>query len=80
MSAAIIEENIAMRSLTTSESQPAISTNSGLNQTNTVAHGNVVDQEDVPPDGGYGWVVCLCVFLINAHTWGVNSVFLPKTF
>ena len=52
MSTAIIEEDIAMRSLTTSESQPAISTNSGLNQTNTVAHANVVDQEDVPPDGG----------------------------
>lgn len=29
---------------------------------------------DVPPDGGYGWVCVACVFLINAHTWGVNSV------
>ena len=27
-----------------------------------------------PPDGGYGWVCVACVFLINAHTWGVNSV------
>lgn len=35
---------------------------------------NVASQEDVPPDGGYGWVCTLCVFLINAHTWGVNSV------
>lgn len=26
-----------------------------------------------PPDGGYGWVCTLCVFLINAHTWGTNS-------
>lgn len=25
-------------------------------------------------DGGYGWVCVVCVFLINAHTWGVNSV------
>lgn len=32
--------------------------------------------EDVPPDGGYGWVCVACVFLINAHTWGINSVSL----
>jgi len=30
-------------------------------------------QADVPPDGGYGWVCVACVFLINGHTWGVNS-------
>jgi len=30
-------------------------------------------QPDLPPDGGYGWVCVACVFLINAHTWGVNS-------
>ena len=28
---------------------------------------------DVPPDGGYGWVVVICCFLINGHTWGINS-------
>lgn len=26
------------------------------------------------PNGGYGWVCALSVFLINAHTWGVNAV------
>ena len=35
---------------------------------------NVADIEDVPPNGGYGWVCTACVFSINAHTWGVNSV------
>ncbi|KAI9839961.1 MAG: hypothetical protein M1819_000153 [Sarea resinae] len=28
---------------------------------------------DSPPNGGYGWVCVACVFLINAHTWGINS-------
>lgn len=26
-----------------------------------------------PPNGGYGWVCTICVALINAHTWGINS-------
>ncbi|KAF2661419.1 MFS general substrate transporter [Lophiostoma macrostomum CBS 122681] len=30
-------------------------------------------KEDVPPDGGYGWVCVACVSTINAHTWGLNS-------
>jgi hypothetical protein len=30
--------------------------------------------EDIPPDGGYGWVCTGCNFFINAHTWGINSV------
>jgi MFS family permease len=25
------------------------------------------------PNGGYGWICTLCVALINAHTWGINS-------
>ncbi|KAJ5344573.1 major facilitator superfamily domain-containing protein [Penicillium brevicompactum] len=34
------------------------------------------DAEEVKPpeiDGGYGWVCVVAVFLINAHTWGINS-------
>lgn len=37
---------------------------------------NAISVEDVPPDGGYGWVCTACVFLVNAHTWGINSVSL----
>ncbi|KXJ92559.1 major facilitator superfamily domain-containing protein [Microdochium bolleyi] len=29
--------------------------------------------EDIPPDGGYGWIVTFCVFMANAHTWGINA-------
>ncbi|KAG0649572.1 putative transporter ESBP6, partial [Hyphodiscus hymeniophilus] len=36
-------------------------------------HNREDKQGDVPPDGGYGWVCTACCFLINAHTWGVNS-------
>ena len=42
---------------------------------------NVATIEDIPPDGGYGWVCTFCVFLINANTWGVNSswgIFLDR--
>ncbi len=34
---------------------------------------------DVPPNGGYGWVCVACSALINAHTWGLNSVRYPLT-
>ncbi|CAK7231140.1 hypothetical protein SBRCBS47491_007831 [Sporothrix bragantina] len=26
-------------------------------------------------EGGYGWVVVVAVFLLNAHTWGLNSAY-----
>ncbi len=31
---------------------------------------------DEPPNGGYGWVCVACAFLINCHTWGLNSASL----
>lgn len=29
---------------------------------------------DQIPDGGYGWVCVICIFLNNAHHWGIASV------
>jgi len=29
---------------------------------------------DIIPNGGYGWVCVGTCFVINAHTWGMNSV------
>jgi hypothetical protein len=34
---------------------------------------NIALVEDIPPDGGYGWICTACVFLINAHTWVRSS-------
>jgi hypothetical protein len=37
----------------------------------TVENGTEGDQTDEPPpEGGYGWVVCGAVSLINGFTWG----------
>jgi hypothetical protein len=30
--------------------------------------------EDIPPNGGYGWVCVACTFGIMGSTWGLNSV------
>ncbi|KAF4472743.1 MFS transporter (Mch2) [Fusarium albosuccineum] len=30
---------------------------------------------DDPPEGGYGWICVAATFLINAHTWGINSAY-----
>lgn len=42
-------------------------------------HGRASDEEDSRditslPEGGYGWVCVAASFLLNAHTWGINSV------
>ncbi|KAL6717983.1 hypothetical protein ACLMJK_004068 [Lecanora helva] len=36
-------------------------------------HAEEKDVVEPPPDGGYGWVCVACVFMINTHTWGINS-------
>nr|QFR37133.1 MFS transporter [Cyberlindnera americana] len=36
---------------------------------------NEEDYIDTPPDGGYGWVCCVCVSAMNFATWGANGSF-----
>ncbi|KIR35552.1 hypothetical protein I352_01827 [Cryptococcus deuterogattii MMRL2647] len=31
--------------------------------------------ESDAPDGGYGWVIIMCVMAMNAGTWGVNTTY-----
>jgi hypothetical protein len=31
-------------------------------------------QDDIQPDGGYGWVCVACCFFINGFTWGIVAV------
>ncbi|SCU77316.1 LAMI_0A00672g1_1 [Lachancea mirantina] len=33
------------------------------------------DYLDPPPDGGYGWVCCVCVAVMNFATWGPNTCY-----
>ncbi|KAE8372167.1 major facilitator superfamily domain-containing protein [Aspergillus bertholletiae] len=33
------------------------------------------DDSRSTPEGGYGWVCVVCTFLINAHSWGINSAY-----
>ncbi|GLA26358.1 hypothetical protein AnigIFM63326_003179 [Aspergillus niger] len=53
-----------------------------LSKNDPVDNGPVTsDTEQAQPlaptevDGGYGWVCVVCVFLVNAHTWGINSAY-----
>lgn len=39
----------------------------------TTTTDNVVQPVDLPPDGGYGWVVAGALSLINFFTWGVAA-------
>jgi hypothetical protein len=78
-------DNIALDRITSSRTDESKLTAPGL-LSNTLKASNSLDQqlesdapyarecEDVPPNGGFGWVCVVCLHLINGHTWGLNSV------
>lgn len=48
-----------------------------IDHTEGTVRNNLMPQETLmsyKKDGGYGWVCVLSIFLINAHTWGLNAV------
>lgn len=52
---------------------PSISDSNNEKQPSSSSSSPPVRDPAEPPDGGYGWVCVLCVAIINAHTWGINS-------
>lgn len=44
----------------------------GVEQESETDDGKTVGAER-DPVSNYGWVCVVCVFLINGHTWGLNS-------
>lgn len=78
-------DNAPVDVIRSTEESPPLSRSSTYGDQQRHAHGQDLEQQqdsianqkppqDVPPDGGYGWVCVACVFWINAHTWGINSV------
>ena len=67
----------AMSSVTEAVAQPASHTTSFEMEPEIPQHAS--EREDIPPNGGYGWVCVACVLMINAHTWGINSVSSRRT-
>ncbi|WVR06169.1 hypothetical protein IAU60_003199 [Kwoniella sp. DSM 27419] len=37
--------------------------------------GGAAQEEDVNPEGGYGWVIVICLMASNAVTWGINTTY-----
>ncbi|WWC62320.1 uncharacterized protein I303_104916 [Kwoniella dejecticola CBS 10117] len=35
----------------------------------------IIPEEDIIPEGGYGWVVVGCIAALNATTWGINTTY-----
>ncbi|KAK3307446.1 major facilitator superfamily domain-containing protein [Chaetomium strumarium] len=86
-----VSTDIALSRIPSHGQGPDVNTSKRPEGTHRVGHGistssieppsDAATVEDIPPDGGYGWVVTFCVFMINANTWGVNSsygVFLDR--
>lgn len=68
-----------------SQSIPDQDTDAPISSSNPLSAGTKEDTqiqleeppEDVIPNGGYGWVVAVCILMSNAVTWG-KSIFCPR--
>ncbi|KAG8165039.1 hypothetical protein KVR01_005314 [Diaporthe batatas] len=63
---------------TNTRQDQAVDMDEKRNQDNAAVDSGSSDHEQTPTEfkeGGYGWVVVMVVFLINFHTWGMNSAY-----
>ncbi|KAK7719590.1 hypothetical protein SLS64_001767 [Diaporthe eres] len=71
----IVDENGIMR--TDARHDQAVDMDEKHNKDNGAVDSESSDHEQPQKEfkeGGYGWVVVIVVFLINFHTWGMNSI------
>ncbi|WWC70542.1 uncharacterized protein I206_104493 [Kwoniella pini CBS 10737] len=71
-------ETEATSSENTTAPQPQISSDQAVQPTKTENIENgapATPEEDVIPEGGYGWVVVGCIAALNATTWGINTTY-----
>ncbi|KAL1868733.1 hypothetical protein Daus18300_005867 [Diaporthe australafricana] len=74
----MVDDNGILR--TDTRHDRAVDVDEKSNKDDSAVDSESSDQEQPQPpkefkEGGYGWVVVLVVFLINFHTWGMNSAY-----
>ncbi|TQS32729.1 hypothetical protein Golomagni_06948, partial [Golovinomyces magnicellulatus] len=65
----------ALAEVSSSTGAPATNTKIIVNTAGSQTECGDPHTEEKFKEGGYGWVVVVCVALVNVHTWGLNASF-----